>query len=219
MEYSPRHLVLQWTRRTPSALSWTAQSGDWKTIDQFLRSGSDPNKLDASEESPLHWSPCAEDSTCLQLLLEVKADVELKTTFGRTALCSAANDGVGMAFVDILLKFGASIESEDIYGQTPLHRATIGNHNVMLTSLFQKGADINAINLRGLTALHLALIYHSYDVLRMLLEDAKLHYNVEYAGRCTLLHYSTYYADIETLNILKSRCLDELDCTETWVMC
>ncbi|KAK3174216.1 hypothetical protein OEA41_001460 [Lepraria neglecta] len=167
--------------------------------------------FDASEESPLHWSLCAEDSACLRLLLGTKADVELRGGLGLTALNTAANDGIGMPFVDILLQFGANIESKDIYGQRPLHRATIRNHGPMSAVLLKKGADINATTSAGTTALHLALTSNTNEVLRTLLDNANLDYNVKDVYWGTLLHYAAYYADIETLDILKSKRLEELD--------
>ena len=48
-------------------------------------------------------------------------------------------------------------------------------------------------------------------MLRTLLDNASLDYNVKDSYWGTLLHYAAYYADIETLDILKSKRLEELD--------
>ena len=48
-------------------------------------------------------------------------------------------------------------------------------------------------------------------MLRTLLDNASLDYNVKDSCWGTLLHYAAYYADIETLDILKSKRLEELD--------
>ena len=73
-----------------TVLSWVAQRGDRDTMGQLLCCGADPNKTDASAESPLHWSVYAEDETCLQLLLRAKADVDMRDVCGRTTLQTVA---------------------------------------------------------------------------------------------------------------------------------
>ena len=210
---TPRSSVDQADAVGRTALSWAAQRGDWETAGQLLRCGANPNRFDASEESPLHWSLCAEDSACLQLLLGAKADVELRGGLGLTALNTAANDGIGMPFVDILLQFGANIESKDICGQRPVHRATIKNHGPMSAVLLKKGADINATTSAGTTALHLALTSNSHEVLRTLLDNASLDYKRQRyllghnTPLCCLLcrHRDSRYTEVETLGGIRHR--------------
>ncbi len=185
---------------------------------QLLCCGADPNHTDASNASPLHWSIYSEDETSLQLLLRAKAEVELKDVCGRTTLCAIASEGVpsGMSveLVNILLRYGANVETREQNGHTPLHRATLKNNHHIVAALLKKGANINATTSTGHTALHLAVFNRSHEALRVLLDHSNVDYNVEDHYASTWLRYAVYYADIETIHILSSKSLNEPDCMD-----
>jgi ankyrin repeat protein len=176
---TPRSLVDQMDAVGKTTLSWAAQRGDSKAVDQLLRCGADPNKIAAFGEGPLHWSLRSKDVTCLQLLLLAKADVDLRSEFGCTALSNAAAEGIEMAFVDVLLKNGADIEAEDDVGRRPLHLAATMDNSLVLIRLLEEGADINAKSFAGYTALDWALTYRRHNILRILLDDPNFRYDRE----------------------------------------
>lgn len=142
----------------------------------------------------------------------------MKDVCGRTTLQTVATEGlghIGMAFVNVLLIYGANIETQDENGQTLLHNATVRNHHLMVVELLKKGAHINAVTPLKCTALHLALFNRSHEALSILLDDVNLDYNITDIYGNSLIHYAAYHADIKTLSILRSRGLDKLDRTET----
>jgi len=82
------------------------------------------------------------------LILQGKADVNIKETDGMTPLHVAACSG-NMDFVEILISNGADINAKNIYGIangiTPLHCATgVGESVELAKFLISKGADVNA---------------------------------------------------------------------------
>lgn len=57
--------------------------------------------------------------------------------------------------INVLLDDGAQVNSKDITGETPLHRAVKKGDNKIIQLLLKKGALINEVNSNGETALHL----------------------------------------------------------------
>ena len=84
----------------------------------------------------------------------------------------------------------------------------------MVSGLLERGANINARDSDGWTCLFQALSCKSHHSLRILLDNASLRYNVKSHTERTLLHVAAIYADIESLHILMSKQLHELDTAE-----
>lgn len=55
-------------------------------------------------------------------------------------------------------------------GNTPLHITCQNGHEEMTQVLIDAGCDVNAKNMKGQTALHMAMSYDYYQVVRMLLQ-------------------------------------------------
>ena len=73
--------------------------------------------------------------------------------------------------VSLFLDMGAEVNATDHHGYTPLFYAAITNNTVTADTLIRRGADLTA---RGTTcnrgALHIAAMYGSDEVLRLLLD-------------------------------------------------
>ena len=139
------------------------------------------------------------ESIVSYLLARDNRSVRTKTTWGDTALHRAAGCG-HKEVVQQLLKHGADARAKDRAGNTPLHLATLfldditahDIHTSMLLenrggmvqpvrtlnyslavkrSLLSHGADVNSINLRGESALHLAVCDGHSSLSRLLLES------------------------------------------------
>lgn len=165
-------------------------------------------------EGPIHSSHRSKDTTCLQLLLRAKGDVDLQFQDGSTALSIAAAERIDTAFVDVLLTNNANLESERRGGQRPLHGAAIRGRDLILSSLLEGGANINATSSPQYTTLHWAIIFRNHIILGILLDNRNLQYQDKDIYRSTVLHHAAFHADLETLNILTSRSFRKLDVTE-----
>ncbi|KAK7867803.1 hypothetical protein R5R35_001215 [Gryllus longicercus] len=70
-------------------------------------------------------------------------------------LCKAAEEG-RLSDVRRLIHSGAYVNYTDRYGSTPLVYAVFNDHADVVSLLLQRGADVNAVNLAGNSALHWA---------------------------------------------------------------
>ncbi|KAA8913469.1 ankyrin repeat-containing domain protein [Sphaerosporella brunnea] len=94
----------------------------------------------------------------------------MRPGFGPTALhsCSWRNDAsTAVEVARVLLEAGASVNARaPISGERPLHSAVIGNQSKELVALLlERGADVNATDNTGQTALHhcVSCKYHHLD--------------------------------------------------------
>ena len=196
-----------------TTLHWASSVGDSEAVEQLIRYGSDPNKTDTLGYTSLH-SAVFGNSRCLELLLRAKADVELKNDHGKTVLHDISAYGRDITSLDLLLRYGANIEATNHIGQRPLHSAIMEDNHPMVSGLLARGGNINARTTDGWNCLYRALLHQSHNSLRILLDNTGLDYNLKLDNGWTLLHFAAQYADIESLYILMSKPLYELDTAE-----
>ena len=195
-----------------TVLHWASRAGDWEAVQQLIHCGADPNKTDNLGCSSLHLSVF--DCRCLELLLRAKADVDLKDINGRTVLHHLSKYGWDTASLDLLIRFGANIEATGHLGWTPLLSAVREDNYLMVCGLLERGANINARCFNGRTCLTHALACDSHNSLRLIFDNTSLRNKVKLGSGQTLLHVAAIYADIESLCILMSKRLYELDISE-----
>jgi hypothetical protein len=121
----------------------------------------------------------------VRLLLEAKADVNVRDNDGRTALYIAASNG-HEAVVKLLLEAKADANVGDRYGVTPLYIAASNGHEAIVKLLLEAKADANVRDRYGGTALYCAASNGHEEVVKLLLE-AKADVNVrDRYGKTTL---------------------------------
>jgi ankyrin repeat protein len=106
------------------------------------------------------------------LLQRTPVILEQEDTEGHTALIFAAIDS-RTAVAQVLLDAGADINHRDVYGDSALHFASIGELNLddvtMIDLLLARGLDVNVRNKNGTTSLMMACIARSIPRVRRLL--------------------------------------------------
>ncbi len=109
--------------------------------------------------SILHWASAKGHGEVVELLVEKKADLNVKDDNGKTAVWSAVIEGQE-AIVVRLINGVASVQSRDNKGNTLLHEAlpwAFNEGHVKIVELcLAKGLDVNALNNDNSTPLHAA---------------------------------------------------------------
>ena len=152
-------------------LHWAAYAGEVSAVRLLLESGATVDASDDDGQTPLHealYDPKG-DNLALLALLTSGADPNLRVQ-GFTPLhyVTLGQDFRGIQAVLVLRLFGADANARDEaeFGLTPLHTAVlnVSNHAYSMVSALLSaedsrlgpGADANASDNRGLTALHMA---------------------------------------------------------------
>ncbi len=73
-------------------------------------------------------------------------------------LCKAAREG-RLSEVRRLIDSGANVNHISEFGNTPLIHAALGAHADVVSLLLQRGADVNAVDRGGFSALHCAACF------------------------------------------------------------
>ncbi len=78
---------------------------------------------------------------------------------------------VDMSKIQALIKKGADVGAKNIWGQTPLHLATISNDIETTKFLIKRGAEVNAKNNWEGTSLHIASRMHHIEIAKLLIQN------------------------------------------------
>jgi len=137
----------------------------------LLSLGADVNILDVNGCTPLY---VASESGCrdhVELLLKHRADVDLLNgRFSNTALGVAAQLGE-IEIARVLLHHGASVDSQDKKGWTPLKTASRYGHLDIVQLLIQSGAGFDTPDNEGWVPLFAASRYGHLDIVRLLIQS------------------------------------------------
>lgn len=144
--------------RTP--LHCAALVGDTAVITMLLNHGADIDASGAFGKTPLIEAVLKGQMETAKLLLQLGADVEKRELGGMTPLHHATRHHE-LKLMVLLLEHNADVNAKDMYGFTPLHWAALRPNNGyfmvdLITALLLSGADRNARNKFGATALQLA---------------------------------------------------------------
>ncbi|MCP4134217.1 MAG: hypothetical protein GY754_24805 [bacterium] len=214
-----------------ASIHYAAKKGDRTIMNMLLDIGIHVDTRDIEGLTPLSHALYNNQMEIARLLVKKGADVNVKDTYGMTPLYWAIKAGntPGAAF---LIEKGASINIIDSYDKSPLLEALIkgtqesarlllekgAKVNLLeavllededtVSSILNKGGDINTKDTRGNSVLHWAVSYCKIKIIRLLLNKGTLVNTRNKAGKSPLdlaIHgyQCTYYKEI--VKILKEK--------------
>ncbi|XP_059149695.1 ankyrin repeat domain-containing protein 11-like isoform X2 [Physella acuta] len=123
------------------------------------------NKRNERGEAPLHMAAKKGDYKQTKRLLKAGASVNMKDYAGWTALHEACNSG-NLRVARYLLKAGADVNVQGFDDDTPLHDASSSGHRKLVQLLLRHGANPMQPNLKGKTAINVAISSEIEAILR-----------------------------------------------------
>jgi ankyrin repeat protein len=153
-----------------TALMLAAGRGAVAAVAELLRRGADIQAVNRNGGTALMYAAVQPAPGTARLLLAWGARPNHVSGNGWSALTVAAAKG-HVAIVRALLAANADAGLRDLYGWTPLMRAVDNGHPGTVAALLETpGAEVNAANDAGLSALHSAAANGSVATTRLLLE-------------------------------------------------
>ena len=213
-----------WIEDKWTPLHLAAARGQVSDVKECLKKGDVVNAREKNDLTPLHLALWRSHNNVVEVLLENAADPNLADEGGITPLHIGAWLG-STANIKMLLQAGASCNSiapeneryclgpPGVYVDgTSLHFAmlsalfTLTNGIDNIVCLLNAGADVNARNFRGVTALHLAANEGNEDAYRLLLRrgadptisaydsgETSFHFPNINASRCHMLITESFF--------------------------
>ena len=149
--------------------------GDTRAVRKLLNAGADVDAKDDDGDTALQY---AFDVECVRMLIEAGADIHTENDNGETLLQNACSP----EYAQFLIDQGLNIDTRDKDGDTPLTGCFVARFKdnaetelEIVKVLLNAGADVNAANKDGKTALILAAELTKYKrPLRFVLQALKL---------------------------------------------
>ena len=160
-------------------------------IQYLIDSGADVNARNKNGDSVLYLAVKKNKKDVGDVLLSRNADIFATNTENNSPLRIALTEG---GEVQDWLITSRTLNIVDGSGNTPLHYAAEWNLKEALSSLIQKGANVNAVNSNGESALFSAVKADSPEIIQLLVEngiitDTRSNLTRDHLGN-TPLHYA-----------------------------
>lgn len=151
-------------------LSFAVKHSQLEFLQILIDKGANPNIPDELTYTPLMSAAQYGDLTATQMLLDApNINIDAKRFDGATALMIAAHSNKNDV-MKVLIDRGADVNATDKYGWTSLMLAARQGHLKIVQALLNRsGINIDAKNIKGLTALIFAILYGKADVAKVLI--------------------------------------------------
>jgi ankyrin repeat protein len=172
--------------------------GHDESVQALLDAGSPLESQSHMSSTPLLCAVEGNHEGTVRLLIERGANVEFRNKLGQTALHIAALEK-NKAIAEYLLGQGADINAgTEASKGTPLHSAISSSNpdsNSVTRFLVEKGAWLEATDLQGQTALHMAVKQSAEETIKLLVEHGANMEAKDHQG-CNPVYYAFWKPDI-----------------------
>jgi ankyrin repeat protein len=194
-----------------TALYVAADKGHVQVMQLLVDAGADVDAKSKHDMTALHGSAIGGTDGAADFLLNHKANPNSVDTQGDTPLNVSAAYG-REHIVQSLLAKGADPNQLGKGGMSALHQvATCSRPEVagrICKLLLSHGADLHVMEESGCSPLHLAVIFHNLEVVRVLLDKGADISTPYFKGRFTPLHLAATYGDMPMVKLLLSKGAD-----------
>ncbi|KAM0497400.1 hypothetical protein ACHAP8_006892 [Fusarium lateritium] len=194
-----------------SPLHVACRRGHEGAVQLLIKRGANMALKCKQDHTPLHTAALSGQHKVVKQLLQHGADVNVTATEMERSVLDYAVNANSVATAQTLLEHGASIESCDIGGITPLIAAVLYNAIEMASFLLDHDANFEASNNSGKRPLHLAAEKNFGQMAQLLLEkgadiearaDSKIHDDEIVVEGMTPLLVAARFGRVETFHIL-----------------
>ena len=154
---------------TPKVVD-VVEASNYKAVLYLIDQGADVDGHRKFRKAPLHIAAQNDDVFMARILLAANANPDIHDMNGKTPLHMAKSKEM----MELLIDAGADINAKDKSGATPLFAAIQNNDSSLMTTLIQRGCDINAENILRKNALYYAKEWKKNDAIKILTECAEL---------------------------------------------
>ena len=148
-------------------LLFATNAGKSESVRTLLQLGANFQAMDDNKNNAFELAVCAGETNIMKILKEAGAASQI--TKPDSQLLHLAVRYERVAAIELLKEWGAHLESR-VNGYTPLLYATYEGKIEVLKCLKRLGADVNAVNDKGYSALHIAAFFGFEDVIKLLHE-------------------------------------------------
>ena len=157
-------------------LMYAAQNGRLECVQELFKYGVDVNATNNNGKTALHFGVSTNlevnnNLDVINLLITMKADINLKDCNGNTCLVSASQYRSKSDVVVELIKNGALVNLANNAGDTPLFTAVICENLDIIKELIKHQADLNTQNGDGWTPLYVASRYGRLEMVQILIKS------------------------------------------------